>query len=71
LEFLSEYDFEINHIQGKDNQVIGALSRRAHKFHISSISMFNTYLKDKTLEATNSYQQYLRIKETLHQGILQ
>jgi hypothetical protein len=34
LEFLSEYDFEIKHIKGKENQVVDALSRRAHEVHI-------------------------------------
>jgi hypothetical protein len=51
LKFLSEYDFEIKHIKGKENQVVDALNRRAHEMHISSISMFNTDLKDKILEA--------------------
>jgi hypothetical protein len=28
LEFLSEYDFDINHIKGKENKVVDALSIR-------------------------------------------
>jgi hypothetical protein len=43
LEFLSEYDFEIKHIRGKENQVVYALSRRAHEFYIASISMYMTF----------------------------
>jgi hypothetical protein len=46
-------------------------ARRAHEMHISTINMFNTDLKDKILEAANSDQQYLKIKETLQQGNLQ
>jgi hypothetical protein len=65
LEFLSEYDFEINHIKGKENQVVDALSRRDHEMHISSINMYKIVLKDKIIEVANSYQQYLKIKETL------
>jgi hypothetical protein len=34
LEFLSEYDFEIKHIKGKENQVVDALNRRAYELHI-------------------------------------
>jgi hypothetical protein len=30
LEFLSEYDFDIKHIKGKENKVVDALSRRVH-----------------------------------------
>jgi hypothetical protein len=62
LEFLSEYDFEIKHIKGKENQVVDALSRRVHEMHIATISMYRTDLKDKILEATNSDQHYLQIK---------
>jgi hypothetical protein len=32
-EFLSEYDFEINHIKGKENIVVDALSRMEHEKH--------------------------------------
>jgi hypothetical protein len=71
LEFLSEYDFKIKHIKGKENQVVDALIRRAHEVHISAISMYRTNLKDKFLEATNSDQHYLQIKENLQQGNLQ
>jgi hypothetical protein len=39
LEFLSEYDFEIKHIKGKENQVVDALSRRDHEVHVATISM--------------------------------
>jgi hypothetical protein len=28
MEFLNEYDFDINHIKGKDIKVVDALSRR-------------------------------------------
>jgi hypothetical protein len=68
MEFLSEYDFEIKHIKGKKNQEVDALSRRAHEMHISAIIMYRTDLKDKIIEATNSDQQYLKIKETLQQA---
>jgi hypothetical protein len=67
LEFLSEYDFEIKHIKDKENQVVDALNRRAHKMHIEAIIMYRTNLKDKIIVATNSDQQYLKIKETLQQ----
>jgi hypothetical protein len=40
LKFLSEYDFEIKHIKGKENQVVDALNRRAHEMHIATINMY-------------------------------
>jgi hypothetical protein len=49
LEFLSEYDFDINHIKGKENKVVDALSRRVHELHATTISMYQSYLKEKNL----------------------
>ena len=68
---MSEYDFEIKHIKGKENQLVDALSRRAHEVHILAIIMFSIDLKDEIIEAENAYQQYLKIKETLQGGNLQ
>jgi hypothetical protein len=68
---LSEYDFEIKHIKGKENQVVYALNRRAHDMHVAATSMYRINLKDKIIEETNSDQCYLHIKEALQQGKLQ
>jgi hypothetical protein len=65
LEFLSEYDFEIKHVKGKENQVVDGLSKRSHEFHIPSINMYLEYLKDKIIATTNTDQNYLKINETL------
>jgi hypothetical protein len=56
MEFPSEYDFDINHIKGKENKVVDALNRRAHEMHATTISMYKTYLKDNILEAAKSNQ---------------
>jgi hypothetical protein len=58
LEFLSEYDFEIKHIKGKENQVDDALNRREHEMYIAAIIMHNTYFKYKIIAITNSNQHY-------------
>jgi hypothetical protein len=39
LEFLSEYDLDINHIKGKENKLVDALSRRVHIMHDTIVSM--------------------------------
>jgi hypothetical protein len=62
LEFLSEYDFEIKHIKGEENQVVNELSRRSHGMHIASISMYMIDLKYKAIASTNLDQHYLKIK---------
>ena len=43
LAFLSEYDFEIQHIKGKENKVPNALSRNAR---LNFAAAINTYTRD-------------------------
>ena len=71
LEFLSEYDFNINHIKGKENKVVDALNRRAHEMLSTTVSMYRSNLKDEILKVPNSDQHYLQVKELLQQGNLQ
>jgi hypothetical protein len=61
LEFLSEYNFDIKHIKGQENKVVDALSRRVHEFHATTISMYQSDLKYRILEATKSYLQYKKL----------
>jgi hypothetical protein len=55
LEFLHEYDFDIKHIKGKENKVADALSRRVHKLHATTISMYRTDANSRILEAASAY----------------
>ena len=71
LEFLSEYDFDIKHIKGKENKVVDEFNRRVHEMHATSISMHKSDLKDKMLEAAKLDQHYVETKIKLHEGILQ
>jgi hypothetical protein len=67
LEFLCEYDFDIKHIKGKENKVADALSRKVHKLHATTISMYRTEMKDRILEAANTDLQYRGLVAKLHQ----
>jgi hypothetical protein len=49
--------------------MVDALNIRAHETHMESISMYRTNLKDKIIEAANSDQHYLQIKENLQEAI--
>jgi hypothetical protein len=51
--------------------VVDVLSRRAHAEHIAAINMYMTNLKDKIVVAENSNQNYLKIKDILHQSNFQ
>jgi hypothetical protein len=55
LEFLSEYEFKIKHIKGKENQVVDTLRRRDHEVNVVAIRMYMTYLKDQIIATVNSY----------------
>jgi hypothetical protein len=54
-EFLSEYDFDINHIKGKENEFVDALSKRVHLMHAIAISMHSLDLKSVILDVFVSY----------------
>ena len=47
LAFLSEYDFEIQHIKGKENKVVDALSRNARLNFATTISNYVSDLDEK------------------------
>jgi hypothetical protein len=65
LEFLSEYDFDIKHIKGKENKLVDACSRRVHQLHATNISMYQSDLKKKKLEAAKLDLQYRELVEKL------
>jgi hypothetical protein len=65
LEFISEYNFDIKHIKGKENKVVDALIRRVHKMHVIAISMYRKKLKDRILKVVISDQHYVQVKESL------
>jgi hypothetical protein len=71
MEFLSEYKFNIKHIKGKENKVVGALGRRLHKMHVATISMYITYLKDIILEVVTTDKHYVEVREILHHNDIQ
>jgi hypothetical protein len=71
LEFLSEYDFDMKHIKGKEKKVVDALSRRVHEFHTTTIIIYQSDLTDIIIEAAKSDLQYKELVAKLQQGILQ
>jgi hypothetical protein len=71
VEFLSEYDFDIKHIKGKENKFSDALSRRVHLMHATVVNMHQSDLKSIILNDLVRDQHYLRVKENLQQGYVQ
>jgi hypothetical protein len=44
----------MNHIKGKENELVDALNRRLHEIHSTSTIMYNLDLKIKNLEISKS-----------------
>ena len=49
-EFMSEYDFEISYIKGKENKVVDSLSRRVQVNHIAVVSSYEIDLEENILQ---------------------
>jgi hypothetical protein len=71
LEFLSEYDFDIKHIRGKESKVDDALIKGMQEMQVTTISMYQKNLCDKILEVSKYDLCYVDIKATLQQSMSQ
>ena len=65
LEILCEFDFEIKHIKGKENEVVDAVSRKVHEMHLASLSIFQSDLREQIINYTTEDQMYVQIKDKL------
>jgi hypothetical protein len=60
LAFLSEFDFEVRHINGKENKVVDALSRRIHGLFEINISKAASNLELRIKDASNNDENYTK-----------
>jgi hypothetical protein len=51
MGFLSEFDFEIKHVKGKENKVVDALSRSMKTIHLAAVSTCETNVKERVRNA--------------------
>ena len=63
LAFLSEYDFDVKHIKGKENKVVDSLRRNARMNFIFAISNYKTELDDKLEEGIKMDKEYQNLRE--------
>lgn len=62
LAFLSEYEFEIKHIKGKENKVAYALSRHANLLYMAAYSRYEIDLEGQiksTIEKDEKYKDLM------------
>ena len=64
LAFLSEYDFEIQHIKGKENKVADALSRNAKLNFAVTISTYASDLNEQLTEGIQLDEIYQKLQVT-------
>ena len=62
LAFLSEYDFEIQHIKGKKNKVVDSLRRKVRLNFMAAISTYKTNLEDQLEEGVKLDENYHKFK---------
>jgi hypothetical protein len=51
MALLSEFDFEIKHIKGKENRVVDALSRSMKVIHLEVVSTCESNIKERVRSA--------------------
>ena len=71
LAFLSEYDFEIQHIKGKDNKVADALSRNAKLNFTVAISTYKTDLEEQLEAEIEQDENYRKLQAKLKENLIE
>ena len=62
LAFMGEYDFEIQHIKGKENKVSDALSRNAKMNFTAAISTYKTELEEQLEDVIEQDENYQKLQ---------
>ena len=69
LNFLSKYDFEIQHIKGKENKVVDALSRNAKLNFVVAISTYKTDLEEQLEEGVRLDENYQKLQAKVTENL--
>ena len=69
LAFLSEYDFEIQHIKGKENKVVDALSRNVRLNFMAAISTYKIYLEDQLEGGVKLYEKDRKLQAKVAKNV--
>jgi hypothetical protein len=51
MSLLSEFDFEIKHVKGKENKVVDALSRSMKTIDLAAVSTYEMNIKERVRNA--------------------
>ena len=67
MDLLSEFDFEIKHIKGKENMVVDALSRSVKMIDLAAVSTYETDVREKVKNAQETYAFFKTVTSCLRQ----
>jgi hypothetical protein len=67
MALLSEFDFEIKDVKGKENKVAYALSRSMKTIHLATVSTCETNVKEKVRNAQETYTFFQTMTSYLEQ----
>ena len=67
MALLSEFDFEIIHIKGKENKVDDALSRSMKTIHLTVVSTYETNVKERVRNAQETDTFFQTVTSYLEQ----
>jgi hypothetical protein len=65
MALISEFDFEIQHIKGKENRVVDALSRSMQTIHLATTSVCESDIKHRIINSLQGDEHFKSIKEGL------
>lgn len=61
MAMISEFNFKINYIKGKENRLVDVLSRKIQVNHIIAMSYYETNLQDRILQIGQQDDIYIEI----------
>jgi hypothetical protein len=67
MALLSEFDFKIKHIKGKENKVVDALSRSMKTIHLAAVSTCETNIKERVKNAQETDTFFQTVTSYLEQ----
>jgi hypothetical protein len=67
MALLSEFNFEIKHVKGKENKVVDALSRSMKTFHLVAVSTCETNVKERFRNAQETDTFFQTVTSYLEQ----
>jgi hypothetical protein len=67
MALLSEFDFKIKHIKGKENRVVDSLSRSVNMIHLEAVSTYEMDVNERVRNAQETYALFNTVTSYLRQ----